>query len=46
MKIIVLSGFTASAQFAYAINTVKLAEGFAKSMQQITLICTSGKPKK
>lgn len=39
MRILVVSAFEASSQWAHAINTVKMAEGFAKLGHQVILIC-------
>lgn len=39
MRILVVSAFEASSQFAHAINTVKMAEGFAKLGHDVTIIC-------
>src|SRR5205085_2292431 len=41
MKIVVASAFEASSQKAHAINTVKIAEGFAKLGHQTHLICVA-----
>lgn len=42
MKIVVLSAFSLGSIFAHAINTIKMAEGFAKLGHQVTLICREG----
>ncbi len=39
MRIVVASAFEASSQWAHAINTVKMAQGFARLGHQVTLIC-------
>ena len=39
MKILVASAFEASSQWAHAINTVKMAQGFARLGHAVTLVC-------
>jgi glycosyltransferase involved in cell wall biosynthesis len=39
MRILVVSGFEASSQWAHAINTVQMAHGFAQWGHQVTLVC-------
>ena len=39
MRILVASAFEASSQLANAINTVKMAQGFARLGHQVTIIC-------
>lgn len=39
MHIVVVGGFEALSQWAYAINTVKMAQGFARLGHHVTLIC-------
>ncbi len=40
MRIAVVSSLQASSQFAHAINTVKMAQGFARLGHEVTMICT------
>lgn len=42
MKILVVSGFLADSNYAYAINTVKMAQGFANCGHKVTLLCRQG----
>jgi glycosyltransferase involved in cell wall biosynthesis len=39
MRILVASGFEASSLKAHAINTVKMAQGFARLGHQVTIVC-------
>ena len=39
MRVLVASAFEAASQFAHAINTVKMAQGFARLGHQVTLVC-------
>jgi len=39
MHILVAGAFDASSQYAHAINTVKMAQGFARLGHQVTLMC-------
>lgn len=39
MRILVASSFEASSQLANAINTVKMAQGFARLGHQVTIVC-------
>ena len=39
MKIVVSGAFECNAIFAHAINTVKMAQGFARCGHEVTLIC-------
>jgi glycosyltransferase involved in cell wall biosynthesis len=39
MRIIVVSAFEASSLWAHAINTVKMAQGFARLGHQVTILC-------
>lgn len=39
MRILVASAFEASSQLANAINTVKMAQGFARLGHQVTIVC-------
>ena len=39
MRVLVVGAFEASSQFAHAINTVKMAQAFARLGHQVTLIC-------
>lgn len=39
MKILVASAFPADSRFAHAINTVKMADGFARLGHQVTVMC-------
>ncbi len=39
MHILVVSGFKASSQWAHAINTVKMAQGFARLGHKVTIVC-------
>lgn len=39
MRISVISGFEASSLFAHAINTVKMAQGFARLGHEVTIVC-------
>ena len=39
MRILVAGGFEADSLFAHAINTVKMAQGFARLRHDVTLVC-------
>ena len=39
MRVLVASGFEARAQWAHAINTVKMAEGFSKLGHDVRIVC-------
>jgi glycosyltransferase involved in cell wall biosynthesis len=39
MRILVASAFEASSQWAHAINTIKMAQGFARLGNEVTLVC-------
>jgi glycosyltransferase involved in cell wall biosynthesis len=39
MRILVASGFEASSQWAHTINSVKMAQGFARLGHQVTIVC-------
>ena len=43
MKIIVASAFRADSSFAHAVNTIKMADGFAKLGHDVTLVCRQPK---
>lgn len=42
MKILVFSGFEAGSHYAHAINTIKMAEGFALLGHDVTVMCKNG----
>lgn len=42
MKVVVASAFLASSKYAHAINTVKMAQGFAKAGHDVILMCRQG----
>ena len=46
MKVVVASAFEASSHKAHAINTTKIAEGFAKLGHEVHLICLAASKKK
>lgn len=39
MRVLVVSGFVAGSQFAHAINTVKMAQGFARLGHEVGIVC-------
>jgi glycosyltransferase involved in cell wall biosynthesis len=39
MRILVASAFEASSQYAHAINTIKMAQGFARLGHKVTILC-------
>lgn len=42
MRILVAGAFEAGSQFAHAINTVKMAQGFARLACEVTVVCRRG----
>jgi len=42
MRVVVCAAFEAGEQFAHAINTVKMAQGFARLGHEVTIVCRRG----